>query len=86
MYNKVKALIAAGNKGDAADLLLANFEAVMERINAGTKGMDEASFISIIALGYKDLGHLKSLKLLLDTVSSFFPSTLNLMLVVQYSF
>ncbi|KAH1245573.1 Nephrocystin-3 [Glycine max] len=48
-----------GNKNDAIDLLTANYEVVKERLNAGTKGTEEAVTLDIIAPGYMAVGDLK---------------------------
>lgn len=71
LFDEVKKMITMGNKDDAAYLLQANYEAVKERMNAGTKGMEEAALIDIIALGYMALGDLKFVSSLLGMVSYF---------------
>ncbi|KAH1245574.1 Nephrocystin-3 [Glycine max] len=52
-------MISMGNKNDAIDLLTANYEVVKERLNAGTKGTEEAVTLDIIAPGYMAVGDLK---------------------------
>ena len=69
---KVKAMVAAGNKDDAMDLLRAEYEAAMENVNAGTKGIEEALIIKEVAKGYMDSGNLESVGPVMSVVSSFF--------------
>ncbi|KAE8722464.1 hypothetical protein F3Y22_tig00013960pilonHSYRG00101 [Hibiscus syriacus] len=52
LFNEVRTLITTGNEKDAVDLLQANYEGVKERMNAGSKGMEEAAILDVIALGY----------------------------------
>uniref|UniRef100_A0A7N2MFF5 Uncharacterized protein n=1 Tax=Quercus lobata TaxID=97700 RepID=A0A7N2MFF5_QUELO len=53
-------MIMKGNKSNAIDLLKANYEAVKEQMNAGTKGIEEAALLDVIALGYMAVGDSKS--------------------------
>ncbi|MCI65290.1 kinesin light chain, partial [Trifolium medium] len=53
-------MIKMGKKNDAIDLLNANYEMVKERLNAGTKGIEEAAILDVLALGYMAVGDLKS--------------------------
>lgn len=66
LFDEVKRMIKMGNKNDAVDLLTANYEVVKERLNAGTKGIEEAATLDIIALGYMAVGDLKFVGSLLD--------------------
>ncbi|KAK4571155.1 hypothetical protein RGQ29_029831 [Quercus rubra] len=59
LFGEVKRMIMKGNKSDAIDLLKANYEAVKEQMNAGTKGIQEAALLDVIALGYMAVGDLK---------------------------
>ncbi|KAL4594759.1 hypothetical protein ACB092_12G042500 [Castanea dentata] len=59
LFGEVKRMIMKGNKSDAIDLLKANYEAVKEQMNAGTKGIEEAALLDVIALGYMAVGDLK---------------------------
>lgn len=72
LFDEVKAMITMGNKQDAEDLLRANYGAVEERMNAGSRGMEEAALIDVIALGFMALGDLKFVASLLGMVSSSF--------------
>ncbi|KAL9312860.1 hypothetical protein ACSQ67_018312 [Phaseolus vulgaris] len=66
LFDEVKRMIRMGNKNDAIDLLTANYEAVKESLNAGTKGIEEAAILDVIALGYMAVGDLKFVGSLLD--------------------
>lgn len=70
-FDELKAMIMMGNKHDAIDLLQANYEAVKEQMNAGTKGIEEIAILDVIALGYMGIGDLKFVQSLLDMVTSF---------------
>ncbi|XP_062153907.1 uncharacterized protein LOC133862057 isoform X2 [Alnus glutinosa] len=65
LFDEVKRLIMMGNKSDAIDLLKANYEAVKEQMDAGSKGIEEAALLDVIALGYMAVGDLKSVGSLL---------------------
>ncbi|XP_044508343.1 nephrocystin-3 [Mangifera indica] len=69
LFEEVKTMIMMGNKNDAIDLLQANYEAVKEQINAGTKGIEEAAILDIIALGYMAIGDLNFVGYLLNMMS-----------------
>lgn len=71
LFDEVKRLIMTGNKSDAIDLLKANYEAVKEQMNAGSKGIEEAALLDIIALGYMAVGDLKFVDSLLAMVMAF---------------
>ncbi|XP_027338711.1 nephrocystin-3 isoform X2 [Abrus precatorius] len=66
LFDEVKRMIRMGNKNDAIDLLNANYEVVKERLNTGTKGIEEAAILDIIALGYMAVGDLKFVDSLLN--------------------
>uniref|UniRef100_A0A2N9IVN1 MalT-like TPR region domain-containing protein n=1 Tax=Fagus sylvatica TaxID=28930 RepID=A0A2N9IVN1_FAGSY len=68
LFNEVKKMIMKGNKSDAIDLLKANYEAVKEQMNAGTKGIEEAALLDVIALGYMAVGDLKFVSSILAMV------------------
>lgn len=68
LFDEVKRMISMGNKNDAIDLLTANYEVVKERLNAGTKGTEEAVTLDIIAPGYMAVGDLKFVGSLLNMV------------------
>ncbi|KAG6650458.1 hypothetical protein I3843_06G040300 [Carya illinoinensis] len=59
LFDEVKRMIMMGNRNDAMDLLKANYEAVIERMNKGSKGIEEAALLDIITLGYMAVGDLK---------------------------
>ncbi|XP_024029789.1 LOW QUALITY PROTEIN: uncharacterized protein LOC112094053 [Morus notabilis] len=69
LFDEVKAMITMGNKQDAEDLLRANYGAVEERMNAGSRGMEEAALIDVIALGFMALGDLKIVASLLGMLT-----------------
>ncbi|AES72530.2 putative acetyltransferase A, auxiliary subunit [Medicago truncatula] len=68
LFGEVKKMIKMGKKSDAIDLLNANYEMVKERLNAGTKGIEEAAILDILALGYMAVGDLKSVGYLLNSL------------------
>lgn len=68
LFNEVHAMIRIGKENEARDLLLANYEAVKEQIDAGNKGIEEAAILDVTALGYMALGDTSSVKPLLDAV------------------
>jgi hypothetical protein len=68
LFGEVKKMIKMGKKNDAIDLLNANYEMVKERLNAGTKGIEEAAILDILALGYIAVGDMKSVGCLLNLV------------------
>ncbi|KAF3672315.1 hypothetical protein FXO37_07580 [Capsicum annuum] len=69
LFNEVHAMIKIGKENEARDLLLANFEAVKEQMDAGNKGIEEAAILDVTALGYMALGDLRTVKPLLDVLS-----------------
>ncbi|CAN4085695.1 unnamed protein product [Withania somnifera] len=69
LFNEVHAMIRIGKENEARDLLLANFEAVKEQIDAGNKGIEEAAILDVTALGYMALGDISTVKPLLDVLS-----------------
>lgn len=73
LFGEVKKMIKMGKKNDAIDLLNANYEMVKERLSVGTKGIEEAAILDILALGYIAVGDLKFVAYLLNLV--FFSST-----------
>ncbi|RYQ96001.1 hypothetical protein Ahy_B08g091425 [Arachis hypogaea] len=56
----------SGKRDDALDLLNANYEVVKDRMNAGSKGIQEAAILDVLALGYVAVGHLKTVASLLN--------------------
>jgi hypothetical protein len=84
LFGEVKKMIKMGKKNDAIDLLNANYEMVKERLNAGTKGIEEAAILDILALGYIAVGDMKSVGCLLNLV--FFSSTLVLYIFRSFLF
>lgn len=82
LFGEVKKMIKMGKKNDAIDLLNANSEMVKERLNAGTKGIDEAAILDVLALGYVAVGDLKSVGSLLNLV--LFSSTLLLYILQSF--
>nr|KJB37363.1 hypothetical protein B456_006G201900 [Gossypium raimondii] len=69
LFNEVKTLITTGKEKDAVDLLQANYEAVKEQMNDGSKGIEEAAILDVIAMGYMAVGEFKSVRSLLDVIS-----------------
>ena len=71
LFGEVKKMIKMGKKDDAIDLLNANYEMVKERLSVGTKGIEEAAILDILALGYIAVGDLKFVAYLLNLVFFF---------------
>lgn len=69
LFNEVHAMIRIGKENEARDLLLANFEAVKEQMDAGNKGIEEAAILDVTALGYMALGDIRTVKSLLNVLS-----------------
>ncbi|RYQ84194.1 hypothetical protein Ahy_B10g103204 [Arachis hypogaea] len=63
-----------GKRDDALDLLNANDEVVKDRMNAGSKGIQEAAILDVLALGYVAVGHLKTVASLLNVCLVLTPS------------
>ncbi|MED6155772.1 hypothetical protein PIB30_008357 [Stylosanthes scabra] len=68
LFDEVKRMIRMGKKDDAVDLLNANYEVVKDQMNAGTKGIEEAAILDVIALGYVAVGDLKTVGSLLNVM------------------
>ncbi|KAJ9546142.1 hypothetical protein OSB04_025849 [Centaurea solstitialis] len=66
LFSEIKSMIRMGNKGDAVDLLEANYEAVREEVIAGGKTIEEAATLDVIALGYMAIGDLKMVESVLN--------------------
>ena len=73
--DNVKALIMAGNEGDAEVLIRAKYEAVKEKVNAGGKSIKEALAIAAVGMAYIELGNWESVKSIVGMVSSFLSCT-----------
>ncbi|MQL94553.1 hypothetical protein Taro_027216 [Colocasia esculenta] len=56
LFFNVKTMIKMGQKGDAIELLQANYEAVKEQMENGTRDIEQAALLDIIALGYMAAG------------------------------
>ncbi|XP_043813428.1 nephrocystin-3 isoform X3 [Manihot esculenta] len=69
LYDEVKAMILMGNKDDAVDLLQANYGVVKKQINAGSRGIEEAATLDVIALGYMAIGDLESVGPILNLMN-----------------
>lgn len=68
LFDDIKRMIRMGEENDAIDLLKANYEMVKEQLSAGTKGIEEAATLDIIALGFLAVGDLKYVGSLLKVV------------------
>ncbi|WOL12434.1 hypothetical protein Cni_G21201 [Canna indica] len=65
-FLQVKTKLEKGNKDDAVYLLKANYEAVMEQIDGGFRGIEQAAVIDTLALGYMGAGDFKTVEHLLN--------------------
>lgn len=68
LFSEIKSMIRMGNKGDAVDLLEANYESVREQMDAGGKTVEEAALLDVIALGYMAVGDFKMVESVLNVV------------------
>ncbi|XP_071711330.1 uncharacterized protein [Rutidosis leptorrhynchoides] len=69
LLSEIKSMIRMGNKGDAIDLLEANYEAVKEQMDAGGKTVEEAAILDVIALGYMAVGDFKMVDSVLNMLN-----------------
>ncbi|CAI0452487.1 unnamed protein product [Linum tenue] len=68
LFEEVKTMVKMGSKDEARDLLQANYEFVKEQISEGTKGIEQAATLDIVALGHLLLGDLDLIGRVLDTL------------------
>ncbi|KAL3630712.1 hypothetical protein CASFOL_023696 [Castilleja foliolosa] len=68
LFDEVKNMIKLGKEDDAVDLLQANYEGVMEQLDSGARGIEEAAALDVIALGYMALGDLRTVESLMDAL------------------
>lgn len=71
LFSEVKTLLRLGKENEAIDLLQANYEAVKEQLDAGSRGIEEAAILNVIALGYMALGDDAVVGSILNMVSEF---------------
>lgn len=71
LFDEVKGLIAAGKHEDAVSLLRANLEAVKGEIEAGSRSIEEAAVLDVVALGYMRVGDFKMVETTLEMVIFF---------------
>lgn len=71
LFSEVKTLLRLGKENEAIDLLQANYEAVKEQLDAGSRGIEEAAILNVIALGYMALGDEAVVGSILSMVSEF---------------
>ncbi|WOL00932.1 hypothetical protein Cni_G09645 [Canna indica] len=65
-FLQVKTKLEKGNKDDVVCLLKENYEAVMEQIDGGFTGIEQAAVIDTLALGYMGAGDFKTIEHLLN--------------------
>ncbi|WOL20004.1 hypothetical protein Cni_G28806 [Canna indica] len=65
-FLQVKTKLEKGNKDDVVYLLKTNYEAVKEQINGGFKGIEQATVIDTLALGYMGARDFKTIEHLLN--------------------
>ena len=68
LFDEVKTFISKGEKKDAIDLLRANYKVVKQQLDEGYRGVEEAAFLDVVALGYMAVGHFKIVDSLLNLV------------------
>lgn len=72
LFSEIKSMVEMGNNDDAVDLLEANYEAVREQIISGSKNVEEAAILDVIALGYMAVGDFKMVQSILNMVMFLF--------------
>lgn len=72
LFVEIKTMLAKGNKNDAMCLLQANYEMVKEQVNCGSKGIEQAALLDILALGYMGADEVSKLERVLHMVICFF--------------
>ncbi|WOL13524.1 hypothetical protein Cni_G22294 [Canna indica] len=65
-FLQVKTKLEKGNKNDVVYLLKANYEALIEQIDGGFRGIEQAAVIDTLALGYMGAGDFKNVEHLLN--------------------
>uniref|UniRef100_A0A1D1XP72 Nephrocystin-3 n=2 Tax=Anthurium amnicola TaxID=1678845 RepID=A0A1D1XP72_9ARAE len=68
-FFNVKSMIKAGRRDDAIELLQANYEAVKEQIQDGTRCIEQAAMLDVIALGYMAVGNSEIVEHILEMLS-----------------
>lgn len=69
LFDEVKDMIAGGKHEDAVSLLQANFEAVKGEIDAGSRSIEEAAVLDVVALGYMRIGDFKMVETILELMN-----------------
>ncbi|XP_078429120.1 tetratricopeptide repeat (TPR)-like superfamily protein isoform X2 [Wolffia australiana] len=69
LFSIIKTMIKLGRKEDAIELLEANHEAVKEQTAEGSKGIEQAALLDIVALGYMAVGDLEKVENILEMLS-----------------
>lgn len=72
LFEEVKTMVKMGDKNDALDLLEANYGAVKEQLDTGSRGIEEAAILDVVALGYMVIEDFKMVGSLLDMVIPFY--------------
>ncbi|XP_020251830.1 nephrocystin-3 isoform X1 [Asparagus officinalis] len=62
LFVEIKTMLAMGNKNDAMCLLQANYEMAKEQVICGSKGIEQAALLDILALGYMGAGEVSKLE------------------------
>ncbi|CAA6671520.1 unnamed protein product [Spirodela intermedia] len=62
LFSNVKTMIKLDRKDDAIELLQANYEAVKEQIGEGTRDVEQAALLDVIALGYMAVGDFETVE------------------------
>ncbi|XP_020573426.1 uncharacterized protein LOC110019901 [Phalaenopsis equestris] len=70
LLTQVKSMIKSGNKEDAIHVLQANYETVKEQVDDGHVGIEQAAILDTLALGYMDIGDMKTVVHLLNLLKS----------------
>ncbi|KAM7493168.1 hypothetical protein LguiB_027777 [Lonicera macranthoides] len=69
LFEEVKTMVKMGDKNDALDLLEANYGAVKEHLDTGSRGIEEAAILDVVALGYMVIQDFKMVGSLLDMLN-----------------
>lgn len=74
LFFEVNNMLAMGKKDDAMYLLQANYDMVKEQVNCGSKGIEQAALLDILALGYMGAAEFSLLECVLHMVIIVIPN------------
>lgn len=72
LYEEVGRMIEEGDEGSAREVIEANYEALLEQLEEGIRGVEQAAMLDILAQLYMNMGDYECADVLLDQVRVFF--------------